>query len=147
MRRGFSEGFTLIEILVVVLIIGLLTTVIATNLIGRAEQAKIQLAQTHIKTLSDQLELYRLDNGRYPSDGQGLQALVRQPSGDPPARNYPPGGYVRGDSLIDPWGSQYKYRTPGQYNTHSFDLYSMGPDGQEGGDSDNADITNWDTGL
>jgi general secretion pathway protein G len=143
MRQNKPPGFTLIEILVVVLIIGLLTTVIATNLIGRAEQAKVQLAKTQIKTLSDQLELYRLDNGRYPTEGQGLEALVRAPSSDPAPRNYPPGGYVKADALMDPWGTSYQYQQPGQHNTHSFDLYSFGPDGMEGGDGESADIANW----
>jgi general secretion pathway protein G len=146
MQRRISAGFTLIEILVVVLIIGLLTTVVATNLIGRAERAKISLARTQLKTLSDQLELYRLDNGRYPSEGQGLEALVRPPGGDAPP-NYPRGGYVKARSLKDPWGSPYEYRVPGTYNSHSFDLFSFGPDGVEGGEDDNADITNWDEGA
>jgi general secretion pathway protein G len=146
MKRDESSGFTLIEILVVVLIIGLLTTVLATNLIGRAERAKIQLTQTQIRTLSDQLELYRLDNGRYPTEGQGLEALVREPPSDPRPRNYPPGGYVKADSIVDAWGSPYQYRSPGQFNTHSFDLYSFGPDGTDGGEGDNADIVNWDEG-
>ena len=147
MRTNQTDGFTLIEILVVVLIIGLLTTVLATNLIGRAEEAKIKLAATQIKTLSDQLELYRLDNGRYPSESQGLGALVRMPSSDPQPRRYPPGGYVRSDSIIDPWNGPYQYRMPGQHNTHSFDLSSLGPDGIEGGEGASEDIGNWDEGT
>ena len=146
MNRDEPSGFTLIEILVVVLIIGLLTTVIATNLIGRAERAKAQLAETHLKALSNQIELYRLDNGLYPDESQGLEALVRKPSSDRDLRNYPPGGYLKPESLIDPWGTPYQYQAPGQHNTHSFDLYSFGPDGAEGGQGDNTDIVNWDTG-
>jgi general secretion pathway protein G len=138
MRRDDTRGFTLIEILVVVLIIGLLTTVITTNLIGRAEKAKRQLAHTQIKSISDQLELYRLDNGRYP---QELQALVSAPADTP--RNYPPGGYVKADALVDPWGNPFEYAVPGQHNTHSFDLYSLGPDAAEGGEGDDADVANW----
>ncbi len=144
---GRNAGFTLIEILVVVLIIGLLTTVIATNLIGRAEQAKRQLALTQLRTLSDQLELYRLDNGRYPSEGQGLESLVREPAGSPAPRNYPRGGYVKSDSIRDPWGTVYQYHVPGRHNSHSFDLFSLGPDGVEGGEGDNADIANWEEGI
>jgi general secretion pathway protein G len=138
-----TRGFTLIEILVVVLIIGLLTTVLATNLIGRAEEAKTKLARTQVRNLTDQLELYRLDNGRYPSEAQGLDALVREPSSEPRPRNYPPGGYVKSDALLDPWGNVYQYRVPGEHNAHSFDLYSFGPDGAEGGEGVDADIVNW----
>ncbi len=144
MRHDIPHGFTLIEILVVVLIIGLLTTVLATNLIGRAEDAKIKLAQTQIKNLSDQLELYRLDNGRYPTTGQGMNALASEPASEPRPRNYPRGGYVRRDGLLDPWGKQYNYEAPGNRNTHSFDLSSHGGDGVEGGEDD---ITNWDEGA
>ncbi len=144
MRRDIPPGFTLIEILVVVLIIGLLTTVLATNLIGRAEDAKIKLAHTQIKNLSDQLELYRLDNGRYPTTGQGIDALAREPSSEPAPRHYPGGGYVKRDGLVDPWGKVYRYDAPGSHNTHSFDLSSHGGDGVEGGGDD---VTNWDEGV
>jgi general secretion pathway protein G len=140
-----SPGFTLIEILVVVLIIGLLSAVLATNLIGRADDAKIQLAATQIRNLEQSLELYRLDNGRYPTSEQGLEALVREPASEPRPRRYPPGGYVKSDGLIDPWGMPYEYQFPGEWNTHSFDLSSFGADGLEGGEGNSADITNWDT--
>jgi len=142
--RG-RDGFTLIEILVVVLIIGLLSSVLATTLLGRADDAKIQLASTQIRNLERSLELYKLDNGRYPTTEQGLEALVREPASDPRPRRYPPGGYVKRDAISDPWGMPYQYRLPGQQNTHSFDLYSLGPDGAEGGEGSDADIVNWDT--
>jgi general secretion pathway protein G len=140
-----SPGFTLIEILVVVLIIGLLSAVLATNLIGRADDAKIQLAATQIRNLEQSLELYRLDNGRYPSSEQGLEALVREPSTEPRPRRYPAGGYVKRDGLVDPWGAPYEYQQPGEWNSHSFDLSSLGADGLEGGEGNAADITNWET--
>jgi general secretion pathway protein G len=140
-----SPGFTLIEILVVVLIIGLLSAVLATNLIGRADDAKIQLAATQIRNLEQSLELYRLDNGRYPTGEQGLAALVREPTSEPRPRRYPPGGYVKRDALQDPWGAPYEYVFPGENNSHSFDLSSFGADGLEGGEGNNADIANWDT--
>ena len=139
-----NEGFTLIEILVVVLIIGLLTAVLATNLFSRADDAKFQLAKTQLRQLEQSLELYRLDNGRYPSADQGLEALVREPSIEPLPRRYPAGGYVKRESISDPWGVQYQYRLPGSYNTHSFDLMSFGPDGLEGGEGSDSDIGNWD---
>jgi general secretion pathway protein G len=139
-----NQGFTLIEILVVVLIIGLLTAVLATNLFSRADDAKYQLAKTQLRQLEQSLELYRLDNGRYPSADQGLEALVREPSIEPRPRRYPAGGYVKRESISDPWGMVYQYRLPGSYNTHSFDLMSFGPDGLEGGEGSDADIGNWD---
>jgi general secretion pathway protein G len=142
--RNPRAGFTLLEVLVVVLILGLLMTVVATNLLGRADEAKVTLAQTQIRQLEQALEMYRLDNGRYPSSEQGLEALVREPSGEPRPKRYPAGGYVKRDAIQDPWASPYQYRVPGQHNTHSFDLLSYGADGSEGGEGSSADIGNWD---
>jgi general secretion pathway protein G len=82
----------------------------------------------------------------YPEEGDGLEALVRLPAAGRDLRNYPPGGYVSADALTDPWGKPYQYQSPGAHNTHSFDLYSFGPDGAQGGEGDNADIVNWDEG-
>ncbi len=144
MKSQSDDGFTLLEILVVVLIIGLLSTVVAVNLLGRADDAKIQLAATQVRQLEQSLEMYRLDNGRYPTAEQGLEALVREPTSAPEPRRYPPGGYVKRDALNDPWGAPLEYRVPGQHNTHSFDLYSLGPDGTEGGEGHDADVVNWD---
>ncbi len=140
-----TQGFTLIEILIVVGIIGLLASVLVTNLIGRAGQAKVDLASTQIRQLEQALEMYKLDNGRYPSEEQGLAALVRKPSGEPTPRRYNPGGYVKRDAITDPWGMRYEYKTPGTHNAHSFDLFSLGPDGTQGGEGEAIDITNWDT--
>ena len=139
-----TQGFTLIEILIVVGIIGLLASVLVTNLIGRAGQAKVDLASTQIRQLEQALEMYKLDNGRYPTEEQGLAALVREPSGEPAPRRYNPGGYVKRDSITDPWGMRYEYKKPGTHNAHSFDLFSVGPDGTQGGEGEAADITNWD---
>ncbi len=145
MRERRDAGFTLLEILVVVLIIGLLMTVVATNLLGRADDAKVTLASTQIRQLEQALEMYRLDNGRYPSEDQGLEALVREPAGEPRPKRYPPGGYVKRDALSDPWSAPYQYRIPGSHNAHSFDLLSFGADGTEGGEGTSGDIVNWDT--
>ncbi len=144
MRARNTEGFTLIEILIVVGIIGLLATVLVTNLIGRAGQAKIDLTGTQIRQLEQALEMYKLDNGRYPTEEQGLAALVRAPSSEPVPRRYNPGGYLKRDALTDPWGMKYEYKMPGANNTHSFDLSSVGPDGVQGGEGEGADIINWD---
>jgi general secretion pathway protein G len=145
MSERDEAGFTLLEVLVVVLIIGLLMTVVATNLLGRADEAKVTLAGTQIRQLEQALEMYRLDNGRYPSADQGLEALVREPAGDPRPKRYPPGGYVKRDALTDPWSTPYQYRFPGSHNAHSFDLLSFGADGTEGGEGTSGDIVNWDT--
>ncbi len=142
-----TAGFTLIEIMIVVMIIGLLMTAIATQLIGRAQRAQIDLAATQLRQLEQALELYKLDNGRYPSTDQGLMALIDEPMGDPVPRRWAPGGYTRRDQLSDPWGMPYQYLAPGDKNPRTFDLYSVGPDGIEGGEDENADIVNWDTGT
>ncbi len=140
-----TQGFTLIEILIVVGIIGLLASVLITNLIGRAGQAKVDLTSTQIRQLEQALEMYKLDNGRYPTEEQGLAALVRAPNSEPTPRRYNPGGYVKADAITDPWGMRYQYKKPGAHNAHSFDLFSVGPDGVEGGEGESADITNWNT--
>jgi general secretion pathway protein G len=125
------------------MIIGLLMTVLATNLVGRSVDAQIQLTRTQIRQLEQALEMYRLDSGRYPTADQGLEALVREPASEPRPRRYPPGGYVRPEAIKDPWDSPYQYRVPGEHNAHSFDLYSFGPDGVDGGEGQDADIANW----
>jgi general secretion pathway protein G len=144
MERRRQSGFTLIEILIVVTIIGLLMTFVASNLIGQAGAAKRTIAEGQMQKIQDALELYRLQNGTYPTTEQGLQALVRRPSGEPAPRSYPPGGYLKEKQISDPWGSTYKYQAPGRNNAYSFDLSSLGPDGREGGEGENADIVNWD---
>lgn len=138
--RRRAAGFTLIEIIAVVVIIGLLTTLVGVNIAGRIEGAKASAAKAQIAQLESALEFYKLDNGRYPSSSQGLEALVSKPSGDPAPRNYPPGGYLKNrDLLVDPWGLPYEYASPGERNTYGFDLWSLGPDGQAGTD----DVGNW----
>jgi general secretion pathway protein G len=139
-----ESGFTLIEILIVVTIIGLLMTFVASNLFSQAAGAKRTLAGGQLQKVSDALELYRLQNGRYPTTEQGLSALVRKPTSEPIPRSYPPGGYLQEKQLRDPWSNEYKYVAPGRNNTFGFDLSSLGPDGREGGEGDDADIVNWD---
>ena len=136
-------GFTLLEILIVVTIIGVLTAILASTLFDRAGIAQRDLASTQIVRISGILDLYQVDNGSYPTTDQGLAALVSAPTSGPPPRRYPQRGYARGEELLDPWKSPLVYRAPGRVNSSSFDLCSFGPDGQPGGDGSNADICNY----
>lgn len=135
-----QRGFTLIEIMVVVVIIGLLATLILPRVVGRQEQAAITKAQVDIQALSSALKLYKLDNFNYPSTAQGLEALVSKPAGDPVAKNWQKGGYIE-RLPQDPWQNPYKYTYPGERG--EFDLWSEGADRQPGGDEAAADIGNW----
>lgn len=137
-----QRGFTLIEIMVVMVILGLLVAIVAPNIMGRSDQAKVTVAKTQMNNIANALDLYRLDNGHYPSTQQGLEALVRKPSGSPEPRNWNPDGYLK-SVPEDPWGSEYQYISPGA--EHPYNLYSYGADGREGGEGDNADISVWDT--
>ena len=144
MRLENRDGFTLIEIMVVVLIVGLLMTVLATNVFRRLGGAQADIARLQVSKLSQQLELYKLDNGTYPTSEQGLDALVHEPTTEPRPRRYPEGGYVSAEDLLDPWQMPFKYERPGKNNARSFDLYTFGADGQPGGEGENAEIGNWE---
>jgi general secretion pathway protein G len=135
-----ARGFTLIEIMVVVIIIGLLAAVIVPQVVNKVDEAKVAKAKADIQTLETALTMFRLDNSKYPTTEQGLQALVTQPT-DQTIRHWRPGGYLPRLSK-DPWGYDYQYTSPG---THSkdFDLYTLGADGQPGGEGVDADIGNW----
>ena len=138
-----NAGFTLIEIMAVVLIIGLLSTIVGVSIFAQVDKGRITATSVQIANLESVLELYRMDSARYPSTEQGLDALVNEPSD---ARNFPPGGYLRKRLPKDPWGNPYEYEQPGQNNDHSFDLWSYGSDGEPGGEGVDADIGNWDYG-
>jgi len=131
------RGFTLIEIMVVVVIIGLLAAIVAPNLIGNIDRAAVTRAKADIRTIDNALNLYRLDNFRYPTTDEGLQALVTSP-GESSAPNWKQ--YLR-SVPPDPWNNDYQYVSPGQHG--DFDIFSYGADGQEGGEGINADIGNW----
>lgn len=138
--RRNASGFTLIEIMVVIVIIGILAAAVLPNLMGEPDKARVVKARADIQSLEAALERYRLDNFRYPTTQQGLEALVTKPSGAPEPRNYPPGGYIK--SLpTDPWGNPYIYMNPGKHG--QIDIFSYGADGQAGGEDMNADIGNW----
>jgi general secretion pathway protein G len=140
-RRGLVRGFTLIEIMVVVVILGILAALVAPQVIGRLDDANRAKAQQDIRAFETALNLYRMDNFKYPTTDQGLQALVSQPN-DPTVRNWKQGGYLSGGLRKDPWGNDYQYVYPGTRGLE-YDLFTYGADGQEGGEGNNADIGNW----
>ena len=141
--RKSQGGFTLIELMVVIVIIGILAAYIAPKLIGRTEDAKIYGAKAQIRGLETGLKLFRLDSGFYPSTEQGLEALVSSPSSGRIPENYQKGGYLESSRVPDdPWGNPYIYESPG---SHGFDyeVVSLGADGLPGGEDENADIESW----
>ena len=138
-----ARGFTLIEIMVVVIIIGLLAAVVVPQFFGHVDDARISKAKQDIQAVETALTMFKLDNFRYPSSEQGLRALVEKPAEDT-IRNWRPGGYLKRVTK-DPWGNDYQYANPGTHGGE-FDLYSLGADGQPGGDDVNADIGNWNLG-
>ena len=134
-----QRGFTLIEIMVVVVILGVLAALVAPNILGRTGDARITAAKSDINSIGNALDLYKLDNHSYPSTDQGLEALVSKPSGFPEPADWNPEGYLK-TLPKDPWGNDYLYLSPGQNG--GYDLYSLGADKREGGDGENADIHN-----
>ena len=138
-----QRGFTLIEIMVVVVIIGVLGAIVVPQFMGRPDQAKVTAAKTDIQAIGTSLEMYRLDNAHYPSTLQGLEALSKRPAGTPAARNWNPQGYLK-SVPVDPWGTPYQYLNSGvRSGNGSYDLYSFGADGVSGGEGLAADIGNW----
>ena len=136
-----SRGFTLIEIMVVVVIMGIMAALIVPKLMGRTEDVRRIAAKQDIATLMQALKLYNLDNHRYPTTEQGLQALVSKPTSGPAADGWKTGGYL--DKLPkDPWGNPYQYLSPGVKG--EIDVFSLGADGQPGGSGNDADIGSWD---
>jgi general secretion pathway protein G len=147
--RSFSgtareRGFTLIEIMVVIIILGILAMYVAPKLMGRPEEAKQVRAKMDIAALETALKLYKLDNGMYPGTEQGLLALVQRPESGAIPKKWRQGGYLeKGKVPKDPWGNDYVYLSPGLKG--DFDIISYGADGVPGGENENKDITNWDT--
>lgn len=135
-----SKGFTLIEVMVVVVILGILAAFIVPKIAGRPDEAKVAKAKHDIQTIETALDLYKLDTGRYPSTDQGLDALINPPNTDPAPRNWRTGGYIKKLSS-DPWGFPYQYLNPGSHV--EIDVFSYGADNQPGGEGIDNDIGNW----
>ncbi len=132
-----ARGFTLIEIMVVVVILGILAALVAPNVFQRVDDARVIKAKQDIKAYESMLNLYRMDNFKFPSNDQGLKALVEKQSD---AKNFPQGGY--GSLKKDPWGNDYRYAVPSSHGLQ-FDVFSYGADGQEGGEGNDTDVGNW----
>ena len=140
------RGFTLIEIMAVVLIMGMLMGLVGVAVFNQVDKARVQTTKAKMKNLESALEFYRMDNARYPSSEQGLRSLVIKPTTEPEPRNYPPGGYLqRGGpaAMADAWDKDFFYESPGQHHPHSFDMWSLGADGAPGGEDADSDIQNW----
>ena len=137
-----SRGFTLIEILVVIIVLGLLAALVGPRILGRVSEAKTATARTQIELLGLALDNYRLDNGSYPTSEQGLEALQEKPTREPIPLSWR-GPYLKKAVPLDPWGQPYIYKSPGEHNSTGYDLSTLGRDGQPGGEDEDADITNW----
>lgn len=135
-----EDGFTLVELMVVIVILGLLATIVAINVLPATGRANTEKAKADITTIEQALEMYRLDNLNYPSSTEGLQALVAAPPGMGQPQRYRQGGYIK-RLPDDPWGNPYRYIYPGQHG--AFDIFTYGADNAEGGEGENADLGNW----
>lgn len=141
MNRSMQSGFTLIEIMVVVIILGILASIVVPRVMDNPDKARISKAKQDIRAMESALNMYKLENFVYPTTDQGLESLVHKPSGSPEPKNWKEGGYM--DRLPkDPWGGEYQYLNPGQHGT--IDIFTLGADNQLGGDGPNADVGNWD---
>ncbi|MCF8110781.1 MAG: type II secretion system major pseudopilin GspG [Desulfobacteraceae bacterium] len=140
---GRRAGFTLIELMVVIVILGILAVYVMPRIMGRPEQARRIKARSDIQAIETALKLYRLDNGKYPATQQGLEALVREPDSGPQPMNWREGGYLeKGRVPKDPWGNEYVYICPGNHD--DYDIMSYAADGEPGGEGDNKDIKSWE---
>lgn len=139
-NASIQAGFTLIEIMVVVVILGVLAAIVVPQVMNRPDQARITRVHADLRVVEGALNTYRLDNFHYPSTEQGLEALVNRPNGQPEPRNWASGGYLP-RLPRDPWGNPYQYLNPGVRG--EIDIWSFGADGQPGGENMNADIGNW----
>jgi len=141
MTHSLNKGFTLIEIMIVLVIMGILAGLVVPKLMGRTDDARVLQAKQDIATMLGALKLYKLDNQRYPTTDQGLQALITKPTSGPAANGYNPEGYIS-KLPKDPWGNSYQYMSPGLKS--EIEIFTYGQDGQQGGAGYDADIGSWD---
>jgi general secretion pathway protein G len=139
--RPAAAGFTLIEIMVVVVILSILALVVVPQVMDKPDQARIAKAKQDLRAIETALDLYKLDNFRYPTTDQGLEALVERPTTPPIPNNWKQAGYLK-RLPMDPWGNPYRYLSPGRNG--EYDIYTLGADNQEGGEGADADVANWD---
>ena len=143
-HRSNQRGFTLIELMVVLVIIGILAAIIGPRMVGQTDKAMRVQAQAQIKSFDTALKMYKLNHKVYPTTEQGLAALVTAPTSGTAVKNYPERGYLDGESVPkDPWGNDYVYLCPGVHS--DFDIVSYGADGVQGGDGNDKDVTSWET--
>ena len=139
-----EKGFTLIELMVVIVILGILAGMIVPRIMGRPDEARRAKAVIQIESLETALKIYKLDNGRFPTTEQGLRALVEMPVTEPPLKNWRQGGYLEKDKVPkDPWDNDFIYLSPGAHG--DYDLSSLGADGAEGGEGKDKDINSWES--
>ncbi len=143
-RQRSEAGFTLIELMAVIVIIGILAALVVPRFLGGVEEAKITGAQAQIRNFEGGLKMFKLKHGFYPSTEQGLEALISAPASGRVPENYPRGGYLEGGSIPDdPWGTPYIYESPGSHG-YDYEIVALGADAIEGGEDENADIESWD---
>ena len=136
---GNNKGFTIIEILVVIVILGILGTLLVPKFLDKPDEARVTKAKMDIRAIESALKIYKLENGVYPTTNQGLQALVEKPDTDPVPRNWKKGGYMEATNMKDPWDNDYIYRSPGD-DDRDYEIISYGADGEEGGEDFDTDI-------
>ncbi|SMF34295.1 type II secretion system major pseudopilin GspG [Desulfovibrio gilichinskyi] len=139
-----QRGFSLIELMIVIVILGLLASMLVPKIMDRPNEARVTKAKMDMKALDSALKLYKLDTGRYPTTEQGLMALIKKPDTRPVPRNYRKGGYLDSTTApVDPWGYDYIYRSPGEED-RDYEIISLGADGMDGGEDFDADIKSWE---